>query len=303
MQRLLFWARLSIATALLTMGLKFTAWMMTGSVGLLSDALESIVNLLAATLAFFLLRVAHSPADDDHAFGHEKAEYFSSAAEGVLIMVAGVAIVVGATERWLHPQPLAQLDIGMVIALLAAIANGAAGTMLLRAGRRHRSIALEADGHHLLSDVWTTAGVLAALLLIRFYPQLFWLDPLAASALALYLFRTGVLLLHRSGQGLMDTALPEAERDQLQQQIQSQLHDGWAVVDMRTRQAGARRFIEFKLLAPPQLTVEAAHTVCDQLEAALERDFAPVHISIHVEPNHCPTGFTPDAGPSAPAAG
>lgn len=304
MHRLLFWARLSIATALLTMGLKFGAWLLTGSVGLLSDALESIVNLLAATLAFFLLRLAHTPADEDHAFGHEKAEYFSSAAEGVLIMVAGLAIVLSAFERWLHPQPLAELDAGMLVAALAALANGIVGTLLLRAGRGHRSIALEADGHHLLSDVWTTVGILLALLLIRLQPQLIWLDPLAAALLAAYLFRTGALLLRRSGQGLMDAALPEAERLQLQQQLDAHLQEGWRATDIRTRQAGARRFIEFKLLAPPDLSVQAAHDVCDQLEAVLEREFQPVHISIHVEPNHCPLqDVTPDAAASAPGAG
>lgn len=304
MHRLLFWARLSIATALLTMGLKFGAWLLTGSVGLLSDALESIVNLLAATLAFFLLRLAHTPADEDHAFGHEKAEYFSSAAEGVLIMVAGLAIVLSAFERWLHPQPLAELDAGMLVAALAALANGIVGTLLLRAGRGHRSIALEADGHHLLSDVWTTVGILLALLLIRLQPQLIWLDPLAAALLAAYLFRTGALLLRRSGQGLMDAALPEAERLQLQQQLDAHLQEGWRATDIRTRQAGPRRFIEFKLLAPPDLSVQAAHDVCDQLEAVLEREFQPVHISIHVEPNHCPLqDVTPDAAASAPGAG
>lgn len=288
MQRLLFWARLSIATALLTMALKFGAWWLTDSVSLLSDAMESIVNLLAASLALVLLKVAHEPADDSHAFGHGKAEYFSSAAEGVLIMVAGIAIVASSVDRWLHPQPLGSLDIGMIIAALAACANGVSGFLLLRAGRRHRSIALEADGHHLMSDVWTTVGVLAALLVIRVKPEWSWLDPAAAIVLAVYLFRTGWKLLRRSAEGLMDAALPEAERVHIQQRIDAALHDGWLAVDLRTRQAGARRFVEFKLLAPPEQSVLAAHQVCDELEAMLEQVFAPVDVSIHVEPNHCP---------------
>lgn len=288
MQRLLFWARLSIATALLTMALKFGAWWLTGSVSLLSDALESIVNLLAASLALVLLKVAHEPADDSHAFGHEKAEYFSSAAEGVLIMVAGLAIVASSIERWLHPQALGSLDIGMMVAALAALANGISGALLLRAGRRHRSIALEADGHHLMSDVWTTAGVLAALLVIRIKPEWSWLDPAAAIVLAVYLFRTGWKLLRRSAEGLMDAALPATERQQIQHCIEAALSTGWLTADLRTRQAGARRFVEFKLLVPPELSVLAAHQVCDQLEARLEHAFAPIDVTIHVEPNHCP---------------
>ena len=288
MQRLLFWARLSIATALLTMALKFGAWWLTDSVSLLSDAMESIVNLLAASLALVLLKVAHEPADDSHAFGHEKAEYFSSAAEGVLIMVAGIAIVASSVERWLHPQALGALDVGMLVAALAALANGVSGFLLLRAGRRHRSIALEADGHHLMSDVWTTAGVLAALLVIRIWPQWSWLDPAAAIVLALYLFRTGWKLLRRSAEGLMDAALPPQEREQIQQRIEAALDDGWLAVDLRTRQAGARRFVEFKLLAPSGETVLAAHQVCDQLEAMLEQTFTPVDVTIHVEPSSCP---------------
>lgn len=288
MQRLLFWARLSIATALVTMAIKFAAWYLTDSVSLLSDALESIVNLIAASLAFLLLRLAHEPADDNHAYGHEKAEYFSSAAEGILIMVAGCAIVASAADRWLHPQPLGKLDIGMIVASLAAIANGVVGMLLLRAGRRQRSIALEADGHHLLSDVWTTVGVVAALLVIRVRPDWAWLDPAAALVLALYLFRTGLVLLYRSGQGLMDAALPEEELAQLRTRLDGELAEGWLAVDLRTRQAGARRFVEFKLLAPPHLSVQEAHDVCDQLEDVLEKAFAPVDVLIHVEPNHCP---------------
>lgn len=288
MQHLLFWARLSIATALLTMALKFGAWWLTDSVSLLSDAMESIINLLAASLAFVLLKVAHEPADDSHAFGHEKAEYFSSGAEGALIMVAGMAIVASSVHRWLNPQTLGDLGVGMAVAVLASIANAVSGLLLLRAGRKYRSIALEADGQHLLSDIWTTVGVLAALAVIHFKPEWSWLDPAAAIVLAVYLFRTGWKLLRRSAEGLMDAALPEAERQSIQRCIDEGLGEGWLALELRTRQAGARRFVEFKLLAPPDLSVLAAHQVCDQLEEMLERVVGPVDVSIHVEPNHCP---------------
>lgn len=290
MQRVLKWAKLSIATALVTMLLKFGAWWLTDSVSLLSDALESIVNLVAASLAFVLLRVALEPADDNHAFGHEKAEYFSSGAEGALIMAAGLAIVGSALDRWFHPRPIGDLNLGMWIAALAALLNGISGYLLLRAGRNHKSIALEADGHHLMSDVWTTVGVLIALMVIRVKPEWSWLDPAAAMVLALYLFRTGWVLLQRSCDGLMDAALPEADRLLIQQRIDSELTDGWVAAELRTRQAGPRRFIEFKLLAPPELSVQAAHVICDQLERVLEGEFAPVYVTIHVEPNHCPMG-------------
>lgn len=288
MKHVLKWAKLSIATALVTMALKFGAWWLTDSVSLLSDALESIVNLVAASLAFILIRVAHEPADANHAFGHEKAEYFSSGAEGALIMAAGIAIVGSALDRWLHPREVGALEIGMWIAALAALLNGVSGYLLLRAGRNHKSIALEADGHHLMSDVWTTVGVLLALMVIRVKPQWGWLDPAAAIILALYLFRTGWVLLRRSCDGLMDAALPEADRLLIQQRIESELADGWMAADLRTRQAGPRRFIGFKLLAPPDLTVQAAHEICDQLEHILEKEFAPVDVTIHVEPSHCP---------------
>src|SRR6516162_5600362 len=213
---------LSIVAAVLTVGLKSAAYWLTGSVGLLSDALESVVNLMAAVTAYLSLRYAAKPVDASHTYGHEKIEFFSSGLEGVLILVAALAIAWYAARRLLWPEPLEPLGAGLAISLLASLINGAVAWVLLRAGRRHGSIVLEADGRHLLTDVWTSAGVLAGLGLV-WATGVQWLDPVIALAVAANILWTGVDLVRRSFNGLMDHALPAAEQARARAAIEAHL--------------------------------------------------------------------------------
>ena len=207
-------AWLSIAAAIITIGLKGGSYFLTGSVGLLSDALESIVNLIAALLALVALTIAARPPDIEHEYGHDKIEYFSSGMEGMLILVAAGSIGVAALDRLFNPQPLEQLGIGLAISLVASLVNFGVARVLLGAGRKYDSITLEADAHHLMTDVWTSIGVLGGLLAVGL-TGLWWLDPVIALLVAVNIVRAGVSLLRRSFQGLMDSALPEQEYEQV----------------------------------------------------------------------------------------
>ncbi|HKT37486.1 MAG TPA: cation diffusion facilitator family transporter, partial [Ktedonobacterales bacterium] len=202
---------LSIAAALVTMALKFFAYRLTGSVGLLSDAVESVVNLIAALVALWALWLAGRPADEEHRYGHSKAEYFSSGLEGALILVAAGSIVIAAIPRLLHPQPLQRVDLGLAVAVIAAAINGGVAWLLWLGGKRHRSITLTADARHLLTDVWTTVGVVVAVALVNLTGWLL-LDPIIALIVALNIIWTGLRLLRESGYGLLDTALPQADQ-------------------------------------------------------------------------------------------
>ncbi len=276
---------LSIAAALITIILKFGAWWLTGSVGLFSDAAESVVNLLAASFALFALRLAATPPDDGHMFGHDKAEYFSSALEGSLILVAAGAIIYAAVERLLNPQPIGELGWGLLISLLASAVNAVVALLMLRVARQEDSIVLEADAHHLLTDVWTSVGVVAGLLLLLLWPQAQWLDPLIAILVALNILRTAWELLQRSLNGLMDAALPPRETALLQKVLDKALYDQPARLGrLRTRKAGSRRFINFDVYMPAQWSVQQSHDLCDVLEAAIHAEFSKADISIHVEP-------------------
>lgn len=276
---------LSIAAALATMALKFGAWLLTGSLGLLSDAMESLVNLTAAALGFFLLGFAALPADEDHPFGHDKAEYFASGAEGMLILVAAASIGWQAVQGFWQPPPLRQMDVGLLLSVIATAINGAAAWWLMRVAHREGSLAVEADAHHLLTDVWTSLGVLLALGLLLVFPTAWWLDPLIALAVALNIVRTGVHLMRHSVNGLMDQQLPPAEFRQIETRLQAALPATAAITGLRTRKAGVRRFVEFNLLVPGAWSVQQAHTLCDALEAAVRCDFAEAEILIHVEPD------------------
>lgn len=279
---------LSMAAALLTMALKFGAWALTGSVGLFSDALESLVNLSAATLGFVLLGLAARPADDGHPFGHEKAEYFASGAEGMMILIAALAIAWKAVQGFLDPQPLAQLDTGLLLALLATGVNAAAAAWLLRVAHAEGSLAVEADAQHLLTDVWTSLGLLLALGLLLVFPTAWWLDPLIAFAVALNIVRTGIDLMRRSVDGLMDRQLPAGELQDIEACLRATLPAATHYTSLRTRKAGNRRFVEFNLQVPGAWPVRQSHDLCDRLEAALDRLFVECDTLIHVEPVETP---------------
>lgn len=279
------YARYSVAASLATLALKFGAWGMTGSVGLLSDAVESVVNLSASLLALWALAVAHRPADATHAYGHGKAEYFSSGAEGLLILAAAGGIAGASLHRFLHPAPLANLGPGMLVAALAALVNLAAARSLLGAARRFDSIALEADARHLLTDVWTSAGMIAGLSCLLFLPP-GWavLDPLIGLAMAGNIAFTGVSLLRRSAQALMDRALPEAEIAVIAGSIRRHAGPGARFHGLRTRKAGRERFADFHLLVPGATTVQASHDLCCAIEDELRAALPGLHVTIHVEP-------------------
>lgn len=277
-------AALSIATSIATLALKFGASVLTGSIGLLSDAMEALVNLAAGLVALAMLSVAERPADDDHAYGHEKAEYFSSGVEGVLILFAAVGIAYAAVGRLLHPAPLERLGPGLLIAALAAVLNFVTARLMLRVAKEHDSIVVEADARHLLTDVLTSAAVIAGLLIVMVAPRLAMLDSLIAFGVALQIFGTSASLIRRSVDGLMDKSLPAAEIDTARQVIAAALPSGASVAELRTRKAGSRRFVEFKLLVRGAATVADAHASCDRIESALAAALAKTVVTIHVEP-------------------
>lgn len=287
-------ALLSVGASVATILLKFGAYFLTDSVSLLSDAAESLVNLAAALVAFGALSVVAQPADARHAYGHDKAEYFSSGVEGALIVVAAVAIIYAAVDRFLHPVPLTQLGIGLVVALAAAAVNFVTAKIMLRVAAEHDSITLEADAQHLLTDVWTSAGIVGALLVVLFAPpQWQILDPIMAVLVALNILSTGFGLMRRSLDGLMDVALPPAELGEIEAAIREELPPEAAYHALRTRKAGAKRFIDFHLLVPEQTSIGEAHHLCDRIEAAIERKLMRTSVTIHVEPieSHATHGY------------
>ena len=277
-------AYLSIATSFGTIVLKFGAYLMTGSVSLWSDALESLVNLAAGLVALGALMVAEQPADDRHMYGHDKAEYFSSGVEGALILVAAVSIIWSAAHRLIEPEPLARLGPGVLIAFLAGAMNFATARIMLKVARQHDSITIEADAKHLLTDVWTSVGIIGGLVVVMAMPQWAILDPLMAIAVGIHIIVTGVALLRRSADGLMDAALPPAELKHAAALIRAALPEGTSFHALRTRKSGARRFVEFHLLVPGTMSVVESHLLCDQIEASLMAHLAKMHATIHVEP-------------------
>ncbi len=284
------YALLSVATALVTIALKLGAYFLTGSVGLFSDAAESFVNLVAAVVAFFALRFASQPADDEHAFGHTKAEYFSSGLEGLLILLAAAAIAVSAVPRLLHPRPLERVFLGLLISTLAAAVNGLVAFILLRAGRRLHSVTLKADAHHLLTDVWTSGGVLLGVLLVEWTGVLV-LDPIVALLVAANIVWTGLRLMSESGHGLLDRALPADEQALIAKVLAPYQERGIAIHALRTRMAGPRRFIEMHVLVPGAWTVQKGHELCDEIERALIGELPRSSIITHIEPLEDPRSW------------
>jgi len=281
----------SVAAALATIALKTAAWQVTGSVGLLSDALESLINLAAALLALSMLRLAASPPDAAHPYGRYKAEYFASGIEGALIVFAAASIAFAAVPRLADPQPIQAPLLGIALSLVASAINLGCGRMLIAAGRRLHSIALEADGHHLMTDVWTSIGIIAGVALVA---ATGWhiLDPLIALAVAAHIVFTGFMLMQRSFAGLLDAAIPEAERAEIEK-IFTEYRRRYGVDfhALLTRQAGARRFISFHLLVPDAWPVDRAHQLSEEIEERI-RSLVPNAITLsHIEPISQPASY------------
>lgn len=276
-------ALLSVGAALATLTLKFTAYALTGSVGILSDALESLVNLAGALIALIALKIAARPADKTHPYGHDKAEYFSSGVEGTLILIAAVSIAYAAIRRLLTPVPLEQLSWGLVVTGSASLLNFIVARALLGAAKRYDSITLEADAKHLLTDVWTSVGVIAGLLALTVTGWQ-WLDPVIALAVAGHIVITGVSLVRRSIDGLMDYTLPPEELVQLEGVLKNHRDQFVAYHQLRARKSGPRRFIDLHLVVPGAQTVQVAHDLCERLEAQIEAILPNVSVTIHVEP-------------------
>ena len=284
------YAWLSIAAALATILLKGWAWWITGSVGLLSDALESFVNLAGAMMALAMLTLAAKPADDNHAHGHGKAEYFSSAFEGFFILVAAVAISYTAIERLLNPQPLEAVGIALVISVVASIINLATSRTLMKVGKKYKSITLEADAHHLMTDVWTSAGVIAGVGLVWLTGWL-WLDPVIALLVALNILWTGWQLLQRSAAGLMDVSIPEDELQAIDAILDNYRKHGLEFHALRTRQAGTRAFITVHVLVPGAWTIQHGHDWSERIEADIRQIVTHAHITTHLEPMEDPVSL------------
>lgn len=275
-------AWVSIAAAVVTFSLKLAAYGITGSVGLLSDAIESLVNLAGGFMALAMLTIAARPADEDHAYGHGKAEYFSSGLEGGLILVAAVGIAVAAVKRWLSPQPLEALGLGLGMTLLAALINLVVAFWLLRVGKRHNSITLEANAHHLLTDVWTSAGVLLGVGLVALTRWL-WLDPLVALGVAANIVWTGTRIVRRSILGLMDTALSTDDLHAVRQVLQRFESTGVQFHAVRSRQSGARKFVSTHVLVPGDWTVQHGHELLDRIEAEVREALPDAVVFTHLE--------------------
>jgi cation diffusion facilitator family transporter len=284
------YAAISVVAALVTIGLKGGAYLLTGSVGLLSDALESFVNLIAAVVALFALSVAARPADEEHAYGHTKAEYFSSGFEGALILVAAVSIVVVGVRRLIDPQPIVEPGLGLAIIGLASLINLGVARVLLRAGRRHESITLEADAQHLLADVWTSLGVIVG---VGAAAVTGWhrLDAIVAIAVALNVLRSGLRLVRRSLLGLLDTSLPEETLARIKGILDAHGRSGVRYHALRTRQAGARRFISFHILVPGDWTVQRGHDLLEEIEERVREAVPRSVVDTHLEPVEDPVSW------------
>lgn len=278
------YAWLSIAAAIVTITLKSAAYWFTGSVGLLSDALESLINLAAAIVALFTLRIAASPADEEHAFGHDKAEYFSSGIEGTLIFIAAISIAYTAVQRLLNPQPLESLGVGLIVSGVATVVNFVVAGILIRVGKTHHSLVLEADGHHLMTDVWTSIGVIVGVGLVSFTGWLR-LDPIIAILVAINILWTGFSLIKRSVLGLMDTAVaPEIQRiaeEILKKHAES---DGITFENFRSRQSGMKKFFYVDMQFPNDWTIHRVHEIADRIELEIQEKIPNSTVFSHLEP-------------------
>lgn len=288
------YAWLSIAAAIITILLKGAAWWMTGSVGLLSDALESFVNLAGALMALAMLTLALTPPDAEHAHGHGKAEYFSSAFEGALILLAACSIAYTAIDRLQHPQAIVSIDLGLAVTLLATVINFLTARVLLEAGRAHGTITLEADAHHLMTDVWTSVGVVLGVALAVWSGWL-WLDPLIALAVAGHIVLSGWTLLRRSYEGLMDASVPPAQLAQVEAVLAGYRAQGLDFHALRTRQAGMQAFVTVHVLVPGHWSVRQGHDWLERIESDIRNTLPRAQVLTHLEPQDEPAGETAPA--------
>jgi cation diffusion facilitator family transporter len=283
-------AWLSIAAAVVTIGLKTVAYLLTGSVGLLSDALESLVNLVGGVMALAMLSVAARPADEDHAYGHSKAEYFSSGFEGALILLAAASIGYAAFQRLMEPRPLEQVGLGLAVSAVASGVNLAVALVLLRVGRKRNSITLEANAQHLLTDVWTSVGVIVGVAAVALTG---WerLDPIVALVVAANIVWTGASIVLRSTSGLMDTAVSKAEREQVGDVLRSYADQGVQFHALRTRQSGSRKFVSVHVLVPGQWTVQRGHELLERIEGQVRERVPGASVFTHLEPVDDPASW------------
>jgi len=284
------YAWLSVVAALVTIALKTVAWRITGSVGLLSDALESLVNLVAALMALWMITLSERPPDAEHAFGYSKAEYFSSGFEGALIFVAAAAIVWTAVPRLIAPQPLEQVGLGLAISVAASVVNLGVAWVLMRTARARRSITLEADARHLMTDVWTSAGVVAGVLAVGLTG---WdrLDPILAIGVALNILRTGYGLMRRSVQGLLDRAVAPVAREAIRKVLAIYEADGIAFHALRTREAAGRSFVSVHVLVPGEWSVQRGHDLAERIESDIRAAVAGAWVITHLEPAEDPVSL------------
>jgi cation diffusion facilitator family transporter len=287
-------AWLSIAAAIVTIVLKTVAYLLTDSVGLFSDAVESLVNLAGGIMALQMLRVAISPADDEHAFGHSKAEYFSSGVEGSLILVAAGSIAYAAALRLVHPKPLEQIGAGLAVSVAASLVNLVVALVILRAGKRRNSITLEANAHHLLTDVWTSVGVVVAIGAVALTGWN-WLDPVVAIVVAANIVWTGVGIVRRSVAGLMDSSLAPGDMDKVRAVLRSHEAAGAQFHNLWTRQAGMRKFINLHVLVPGAWTVQQGHDLAEHIEAEICEAIPESTVFTHIEPVEDPASWS-DSG-------
>jgi cation diffusion facilitator family transporter len=294
-------AWLSIAAAAATIGIKTLAWWLTGSVGLLSDALESIVNLVAAMMTLWMLALSARPPTEEHAYGYSKAEYFSSGLEGAMIFAAALAIAWTAIDRLLHPQPLERIGLGLAMSLAATGINFAVARVLLSAARRYQSIALEADAHHLMTDVWTSVGVVVGVAAVALTGWN-WLDPVIALLVAANIVFTGFSLVRRSALGLLDRSLPAEQRAAIEAVLRARAADGIAFHALRTRAAAGRSFVSVHLLVPGAWTVKQAHDAAEAIERAIAAAVPGTSPFTHIEPREDPVSYEDEAldRPAAP---
>ncbi len=283
-------AWISIGAAIATMGLKTLAYFLTGSVGLLSDALESLVNLAGALMALAMLTVAARPADEDHTYGHSKAEYFSSGVEGTLILIAAVSIIATAIPRLITPKPLEQVGLGLAVSVGASLINLIAAIVLMQAGKKHNSITLQANSHHLMTDVWTSVGVLGGVGIVALTG---WerLDPIVAFIVAGNIIWSGYHIVRESALGLMDTALPLEEQEILKKVLEPYTQKGVQYHALRTRQSGSRRFASMHILVPDTWTVFDGHQLLEKIEADIRHALPSITVFTHLEPINDPTSF------------
>jgi len=284
------YAWLSIAAAIATILLKGIAWKLTGSVGLLSDAIESFVNLAGALMALAMLTLAALPADDNHAHGHSKAEYFSSAFEGFLILLAALSIGYTSIERLINPRALEAVGVGLLVSVVASVINLATAKILMKVGREQNSISLEADAHHLMTDVWTSAGVIAGVGLVWASDWL-WLDPVIAMLVALNILWTAWQLMQRSASGLMDASLPAEQLKRIDTLLAAYREQGLDFHAVRTRQSGNRAFVTLHVLVPGHWTVQMGHDWADRIELDIGKAIPRAHITTHLEPKEDPVSM------------